>query len=87
MIIGIPREIMNNEYRVGLLQVHVEALRGAGHTVFVETKAGEGSGAHDGDYRDAGASIVQLRRQRGWLLLYDLWGDYPVLFLCPQPIP
>ncbi len=59
MIIGIPREIKNNEYRVGLLPVHVEALRGAGHTVYVQAKAGEGSGANDADYRGAGARIAQ----------------------------
>ena len=40
MIIGIPREIKNNEYRVGLLPVHCEALKKAGHSVIIESKAG-----------------------------------------------
>ena len=58
MIIGVPREIKNNEYRVGLLPVHCEALTEAEHTVLVERKAGDGSGAFDADYRAAGAQIV-----------------------------
>jgi alanine dehydrogenase len=58
MIIGVPREIKNNEYRVGLLPVHCEALTEAGHTVLVEHRAGEGSGAFDPDYRAAGARVI-----------------------------
>jgi alanine dehydrogenase len=58
MIIGVPKEIKNNEYRVGLLPVHCEALTEAGHTVLVECHAGEGSGAFDADYRAAGARVV-----------------------------
>jgi len=62
MIIGVPREIKNNEYRVGLLPVHCEALTEAGHTVLVEHRAGEGSGVLDQDYRAAGARIVNSPR-------------------------
>ncbi len=62
MIIGVPREIKNNEYRVGLLPVHCEALTEAGHSVLVEHRAGEGSGALDQDYRAAGATIVNSAR-------------------------
>ena len=62
MIIGVPREIKNNEYRVGLLPVHCEALTEAGHSVLVERRAGEGSGAFDADYRAAGARIVNSSR-------------------------
>ena len=62
MIIGVPRELKNNEYRVGLLPVHCEALTEAGHTVLVEHRAGEGSGALDQDYRAAGARIVNSPR-------------------------
>jgi alanine dehydrogenase len=58
MIIGVPKEIKNNEYRVGLLPVHCETLVEAGHTVLVERRAGEGSGALDADYRAAGARLV-----------------------------
>jgi alanine dehydrogenase len=62
MIIGIPREIKNNEFRVGLLPVHCEALRQAGHTVLVQSHAGDGSGARDTDYRAVGAHIVKTAR-------------------------
>ncbi len=58
MIIGIPKEIKNNEYRVSMTPGGVEALARAGHTVLVETGAGEGSGFSDTEYADAGARIV-----------------------------
>ena len=59
MIVGVPREVKNNEYRVGLLPVNCEALRQAGHTVLIESHAGEGSGALDADYRAVGAKLVR----------------------------
>ncbi|MDX2226668.1 MAG: alanine dehydrogenase [Verrucomicrobiae bacterium] len=58
MIIGVPKEIKNHEYRVGLLPVHVEQLRAGGHRVIVQAGAGLGSGASDADYRQAGAQIA-----------------------------
>ncbi len=63
MIIGVPKEIKNNEYRVGLLPVHCEALIEAGHIVLVERRAGEGSGAFDADYRACGSRIVSSPRE------------------------
>jgi len=63
MIIGVPKEIKNNEYRVGLLPVHCEALIEAGHSVLAQRNAGEGSGAFDADYRAAGARIVTSARE------------------------
>jgi alanine dehydrogenase len=76
MIVGVPREIKNNEYRVGLLPVHCEELRQAGHTVLVEHLAGNGSGASDADYRGAGAKIVR-----------DVWrADMVVKVKEPQPV-
>lgn len=58
MIIGVPKEIKNNEYRVGILPVGVETLVRAGHEVIIETKAGIGSGIEDEQYVKAGAKIV-----------------------------
>lgn len=58
MIIGIPREIKNNEYRVGALPSGVEELVRDGHQVVIETGAGLGSGVSDDDFRGAGATIV-----------------------------
>lgn len=58
MIIGVPREIKRDEYRVGILPVGVEELRGAGHHVLVEAGAGLGSGLADHDYLRSGAEMV-----------------------------
>jgi len=58
MIIGIPKEIKNNEYRVGIVPAGVRELTRAGHIVLIETRAGEGSGISDEEYVAAGAKIV-----------------------------
>lgn len=58
MIIGLPKEIKDNEYRVGLTPAGVRALTDAGHKVVVETKAGEGSGFEDELYTRAGATML-----------------------------
>jgi alanine dehydrogenase len=58
MIVGVPKEIKADEYRVALLPVGAEELTGAGHTVLVETGAGLGSGIPDALYEAAGATIV-----------------------------
>jgi alanine dehydrogenase len=60
MIIGVPREIKNNERRVGVTPGGVSKLVSHGHRVLVETRAGKGSGFADQDYRDAGARVVGL---------------------------
>jgi alanine dehydrogenase len=59
MKIGLPKEIKDNEYRVGLTPAGVNALTGAGHEVYVENRAGEGSGFANEDYEKAGATILQ----------------------------
>jgi alanine dehydrogenase len=58
MIVGLPKEVKDNEYRVGLVPAGVKALTSAGHTVFVEKHAGEGSGITDQEYITAGATIL-----------------------------
>ena len=58
MIIGIPKEIKNNENRVSMIPFGVEALTRGGHQVLVETKAGVGSGFDNQSYIAAGATIV-----------------------------
>ncbi|EFM08492.1 alanine dehydrogenase [Paenibacillus curdlanolyticus YK9] len=58
MIIGIPKEIKNNENRVGLTPAAVSEFVRTGHEVLVETEAGVGSGFSDFDYKEAGAVIV-----------------------------
>src|SRR6201994_323326 len=58
MRIGVPKEIKNNEYRVGMVPAGVRELTAAGHEVLVETGAGNGIGVDDGQYKAAGASIA-----------------------------
>ena len=58
MIIGTPKEIKNNEFRVGLNTASVMALTNQGHRVLLETRAGMGSGMSNEDYIVAGATIV-----------------------------
>src|SRR5437764_10095450 len=58
MIVGVPREVKQDEYRVAMLPVGVEELTRAGHKVLVERGAGLGSGISDDEYRDNGAAII-----------------------------
>ena len=57
MIIGIPKEIKDHEYRVSVIPDGVQALANRGHQVWVEPSAGIGSGYSDEDYQRAGAAI------------------------------
>lgn len=58
MKIGLPKEIKDNEYRVGLTPAGVQALTLAGHTVYVQKTAGEGSGFSDDQYVKAGGNML-----------------------------
>ncbi|MEJ0029252.1 MAG: alanine dehydrogenase [Bacteroidota bacterium] len=58
MIIGVPKEIKNNENRVALTPAGTAELLKRGHTVYIQTKAGEGSGFSDDEYAGAGAKIL-----------------------------
>lgn len=58
MIVGVPKEIKDNEARVGVTPAGVKALAEAGHKVLVETQAGAGSGFPDEEYQKAGAEMV-----------------------------
>ncbi len=58
MEIGVPKETKDQEFRVGLSPSSVRSLSDQGHTVFVQTAAGEGSGFSDADYAQAGAKLV-----------------------------
>jgi alanine dehydrogenase len=59
MLVGVPKEIKDNEYRVGVVPSTVRELTDKGHRVMVETGAGVGAGLPDADYRAAGAEIVE----------------------------
>ena len=58
MLIGVPKEIKNHEYRVGLTPTSVREMITHGHEVIVQTNAGEGIGAGDSEYEAAGAKII-----------------------------
>jgi len=58
MIIGVPKEIKNNENRVALTPAGVAEFRKNGHTVYVQSTAGVGSGFEDAEYEKAGATIL-----------------------------
>ena len=58
MIVGLPKEIKTDEYRVAMIPSGVEELTAAGHQVLVEQGAGVGSGIPDAEYISAGAAIV-----------------------------
>jgi len=58
MLIGVPKEIKNHEYRVGLIPSSVRELIHHGHQVIIETNAGQAIGISDEDYKAAGAIVV-----------------------------
>jgi len=58
MIIGVPKEVKEGEYRIAMTPDGVKAVTGAGHTVRVQRGSGELAGFPDADYRRAGAVLV-----------------------------
>ena len=63
MLIGVPKEVKNNESRVAMTPAGVHELVRRGHKVMVETSAGVGSGFSDADYISAGAEMVDTAKQ------------------------
>ncbi len=63
MLIGVPKEVKNNESRVAMTPAGVHELVRRGHKVMVETGAGVGSGFSDADYVSAGAEMVDTAKQ------------------------
>src|SRR5258706_8115297 len=59
MLVGVPKEVKDNENRVGLIPSTVRELTHKGHRVLVETNAGLGAGLTDADYQAAGAEIAR----------------------------
>ena len=78
MKIGVPSEVKDNEYRVGMIPAAVHALVEAGHTVVVESGAGEGSGISDAEYVDAGAS---LRDEAA-----EVWSEAEMIVKVKEPV-
>ncbi len=63
MLIGVPKEIKDNEYRVSLTPGGARALVNAGHTVYVQSTAGEGSSFSDEEYEAMGAKILPTAKE------------------------
>ena len=63
MVIGVPKEIKDHEYRVGMTPDGVTTLRQRGHEVWMERAAGQGSGYGDEAYRSAGAGLVDSKEE------------------------
>jgi len=79
MIIGVPKEIKRDEYRVGILPVGVEELTRAGHRVLVEAGAGIGSGLADHEYLRHGAEMVASGA--------DVYGQADMVIKVKEPLP
>lgn len=78
MEIGVPKEIKDQEFRVGLSPASVRTVVDAGHSVFVETGAGVGSGFADADYEAVGATLVASAK--------DAWNREMVVKV-KEPLP
>jgi alanine dehydrogenase len=63
VIIGVPKEIKDNEFRVGVVPGGVEELTAAGHTVLIERGAGDGSGIPDREFEQAGARMAAGKKE------------------------
>jgi len=63
MIIGVPKEIKNNENRVALTPAGAQELSKRGHAVYIQTQAGVGSGFSDEEYKNAGAKILATAQE------------------------
>lgn len=101
MIIGVAKEIKNNENRVGLIPAGTEVLCKAGHTVMIESGAGVGSGFSDESYQKAGGVIIADKKvlfDKTEMIIkvkeplaseYDLFHEgqilYTYLHLAPEP--
>lgn len=78
MIIGVPKEIKNNENRVALTPAGVKELINHGHTVYVQATAGNGSGFSDEEYVAAGAKMLPT--------IEDVYGIAEMIIKVKEPI-
>src|SRR5438128_2892289 len=78
MIVGLPKEVKDNEYRVGLVPAGVKALTDAGHKVFVQKSAGDGSGIMDDEFVRAGGEILDTAE--------EVWSRANLVVKVKEPI-
>jgi len=79
MQIGVPKEVKQDEYRVGMIPAGVEELTRAGHHIVIETGAGLGSGITDDNYIEAGAAIAASTA--------DVYGQAELIVKVKEPQP
>src|SRR4030065_388089 len=79
MIIGIPKEIKTEEYRIGIVPAGVKALVDEGHKVTLEAGAGLGSGIGDEEYKGAGAEILPSAK--------DIYSSADLVMKVKEPQP
>ncbi|MBC8082492.1 MAG: alanine dehydrogenase [Hymenobacter sp.] len=78
MLIGVPKEIKNNENRVGLTPAGIAELRKHGHALYVQAGAGLGSGFQDTEYEEAGATILPT--------IDEVYGKADMIVKVKEPI-
>ncbi len=79
MIVGVPKEIKTDEYRVGMIPVGVEELTRAGHRVLIQSGAGQGSGISDEQYTANGAEMVPAAA--------EIWARSDLIVKVKEPLP
>src|SRR5690349_17600277 len=79
MIVGVPKEIKTDEYRVAMIPVGVEELTRCGHRVLIQTGAGQGSGISDEQYATHGAEIVPGED--------EIWRRADLVVKVKEPLP
>jgi alanine dehydrogenase len=78
MIVGVPKEIKTDEYRVAMIPVGVEELTRAGHKVLIQAGAGQGSGISDDEYAGNGAELVPSAD--------DVWKRSDLIIKVKEPL-
>src|SRR6266545_7406943 len=79
MIVGVPKEVKQDEYRVAMVPAGVEELTRAGHTVLIQSGAGSGSGVSDELYTTNGAQIVATEA--------EVWQRSDLIVKVKEPLP
>ncbi len=79
MLIGVPKEVKRDEYRVAMLPVGVEELTAAGHMVLIEAGAGLGSGISDQEYAEQGAHLIATAD--------EIWAKAELIVKVKEPLP
>ena len=79
MKVGCVKEIKNNEFRVGMTPDNVKSYVNAGHDVYIEKGAGEGSGFLDAEYVEAGAKMIDTAK--------EVWDTVEMMIQVKEPLP